>query len=116
LRKADRGLRWVRLEEERFADERKERERKLEEERVAGEQKLEELFLKWAANPEIREAMCRGFKTHAEKLALLRKVMFADVDEYARTHPRRPIPGERQPGDDDDDDETPKEDTGSGAG
>jgi len=111
LRKADRGLRWVRLEEERLADERKARERKLEEERVAAEQKLEELFLKWASNPEIKEAMCRGFKTHAEKLALFREVMFADVDEYARTHPQRPIPGARQPGDDDDDDEAPKGDT-----
>jgi len=105
LRKGDRGLRWVCLEEEKFAAERKERERKLEEERLAGEQKLEELFLKWASNPDIKEAMCRGFKTHAEKLALFREVMFADVDEYARTHPQRPIPGARQPGDDNDDNE-----------
>jgi len=116
LRKGDRGLRWVRLEEERLADQRKERERKIEDERAAGERKLEEMFLKWAENPEIKEAMCRGFKTQAEKLALFREVLFADVDEYARTHPQRPIPGARQPGDDDDDEDESKEGSGPVSG
>ena len=86
FRRSERGAEWLRLEQERRENEHKQRERKLEEE-----------FWKWAEDPGIREAICRGFKTHAEKLALLRQVMFADVDEYARKYPRRPLPGERVP-------------------
>jgi len=65
-----------------LADERKERD-----------QDLNELFLKWARNPEIREAICRGYISREDRLALLKQQMFGDLDELLKkAHPGHPQP------------------------
>jgi len=83
LRRGDHGAGWLHIEEERLADERKERE-----------QDLNELFLKWARNPEIREAICRGYISREDRLALLKQQMFGDLDELLKKgqpgHPQPP--------------------------
>ena len=56
---------------------RMERER-LEFDRQRDREKTEEELRAWAM--ENRESICQGFRTNAEKIAILRKVMFADVD------------------------------------
>jgi len=82
LRRGDHGEGWLRVEEKRLDAEIKERERRPEEE-----------FLKWVEIPEVRESICRGFKTHEEKLALMRKVMFGRIEELCRQK-HKPVPGE----------------------
>ncbi len=69
LRRGDHSAERLRLEREQFEFAR-ERERK----------KTEAELWEWAHQPENRERICQGFKTNAEKIALLRKVMFGDVD------------------------------------
>jgi hypothetical protein len=83
LRKGDRGAGWLRIEEKRLEVELEDREREPEEE-----------FWKWVEKPGVREAICRGYRTHEEKLALMRKAMFGKIDERIRTRKRPPVPGE----------------------
>jgi hypothetical protein len=83
LRKGDRGTGWLRLEEKRLEIELEDRQRKPEEE-----------FWKWVEKPEIREAICRGFKTHEERLAMVQKAMFGAIDERIRQGKRPRLPGE----------------------
>lgn len=54
-----------------------ERER-LEFDRQRNREKTGEELMAWAM--ENRKTICRGFQTNAEKIALLCKRMFADVD------------------------------------
>jgi hypothetical protein len=87
LRRGDRAVGWLQLERERRADEREERERRPEQQ-----------FWKWAEVPEVRDAICRGHLTHEEKLALMIKVMFGNIDERIRRGGHwRPIPGATMP-------------------
>jgi len=73
LRRGDHAAGWLHIEQERLADERKERD-----------QDLNELFLKWARNPEIRDAICRGYISREDRLALLKQQMFGDLDELLK--------------------------------
>ena len=82
LRRGDHGAEWLRIERERLADERQEREKR-----------LEELFWAWAEKPEIREAICSGFLSREDKLALLREHMFKDLKEYERQRAAHPPGG-----------------------
>ncbi|SPE61052.1 hypothetical protein SBV1_60011 [Verrucomicrobia bacterium] len=83
LRRGDHAAGWLHIEQEHLADERKERD-----------QDLNELFLKWARNPEIREAICRGYISREDRLALLKQQMFGDLDELLKKgqpgHPQPP--------------------------
>ncbi|SPE54609.1 hypothetical protein SBV1_190084 [Verrucomicrobia bacterium] len=82
LRRGDHAAGWLHIEQERLADERKERD-----------QDLNELFLKWARNPEIRDAICRGYISREDRLALLKQQMFGDLDELLKkAHPGHPQP------------------------
>lgn len=72
LRRGDHSAQRLRMERERLDFDR-------ERERVKSEAEFEA----WAA--ENRERICQGFKTNAEKIALLRRVMFGDVDEVEQT-------------------------------
>jgi hypothetical protein len=72
LRRGDHSAQRLRMERERLDFDR-ERER----------EKTEAEFEAWAV--ENRERICQGFKTNAEKIALLRKFMFEDVDELERS-------------------------------
>ncbi|MCE9609886.1 MAG: hypothetical protein K8R23_06715 [Chthoniobacter sp.] len=72
LRRGDHSAQRLRMERERLDFDR-ERER----------EKTEAEFEAWAM--ENRERICQGFKTNAEKIALLRKMMFGDVDELERS-------------------------------
>ncbi len=67
LRRGDHSAQRLRLEREQLAATQKRTER----ERV-------EEFWKWAANPDIREQICRGFLTRVEKIEMLGKLMFGD--------------------------------------
>ena len=68
LRRGDHDAEWLRLERERLENSRKQ-----------SEKKLEEQFWEWAMDPDRREQICRGFKTQAEKIEILRKIMFGDA-------------------------------------
>ena len=68
IRRGDHSAQRLRMERER-----------LEFDRARDREKTEEEFRAWAM--EHREEICRGFKTNAEKIALLRQEMFGDVDE-----------------------------------
>ena len=68
LRRGDHSAQRLRMERER-----------LEFDRQRDREKTEEELRAWAM--ENRESICQGFRTNAEKIAILRKVMFADVDE-----------------------------------
>ena len=72
LRRGDHSAERLRMERERLDFDR-ERDRERTEEEL------------WAWAMENRERICAGFKTNAEKIALLRKVMFADVDDLEAT-------------------------------
>jgi len=84
LRRGDQGAGWLRIEQERLSEEQKKKETKLEEQ-----------FWKWASVPEVRQEICRGFLTHAERLAMMRKVMFGRIEELCRQK-HEPVPGERR--------------------
>ena len=68
LRRGDHSAQRLRMERER-----------LDFDRQRDREKTEEEMRAWAM--ENREAICQGFRTNAEKIAILRKVMFADVDD-----------------------------------
>ena len=68
LRRGDHSAQRLRMERER-----------LDFDRQRDREKTEEELLAWAI--EHRETICQGFKTNAGKIALLRKMAFADIDE-----------------------------------
>ena len=72
LRRGDHSAERLRMERER-----------MEWERAQGRERTEEELTAWA--DENRERICAGFKSNAEKIALLRKVMFADIDALEAT-------------------------------
>lgn len=72
LRRGDHSAERLRMERERLDFDR-------ERDRARTEEEL------WAWAMENRERICADFKTNAEKIALLRKVMFADVDDLEAT-------------------------------
>lgn len=74
FRKGDHSAERLRIEREWLDREKQE----------TAKEKLQQ-FWKWANDPEIREKICRGFKTQAEKIALLRKILFGDLDELEGT-------------------------------
>jgi hypothetical protein len=74
LRRGDHSAERLRLEREQ-----------LEWERQRQRQQTEAELWEWAMQPDNRARICQGFRTRAEKIALLRKVMFADVDALEET-------------------------------
>ena len=51
---------------------------RLELARERNREKTEEEFMAWAEKN--RDTLCQGYRTNAEKIALLRKAAFADID------------------------------------
>ena len=70
LRRGDHSAQRLRMERERMDFER-ERER----------EKTAEEFEQWAM--EHRDTLCQGYRTNAEKIALMRQAAFGDIDELA---------------------------------
>ena len=70
LRKGDHSAERLQLERKR-----------LEFEKEQDTRDLKRMFWKWAHHPEVREEVCRGFMTWAEKHELLSRVIFAGFEE-----------------------------------
>ncbi len=73
LRKGDHSAQRLRLERER-----------LQWERERDQQRLDEQFWEWAAQPENRDRICRGYKTPGAQAQILRKLFFGDTEASER--------------------------------
>jgi len=67
LRRGDHRAERLRLERQR-----------LEFDQAQASKNLKEQFYEWAIDPDIREQICRGFKSRAEQIEMLGKFMFGD--------------------------------------
>ena len=84
LRRGDHSAERLRMERERL-----ELDREREHERTE-----EEL---WAWARENQERICQGFKTNAEKIALIRKMMFGDPPDWTQNGGAPPAPAGAPP-------------------
>jgi hypothetical protein len=67
MRRGDHSAERLRLERQR-----------LEFDQAQASKTLKEQFFEWASDPDIREQICRGFKSRAEQMEMLGKLMFGD--------------------------------------
>ncbi len=83
LRRGDHSAERLRMERER-----------LDLEREQSRENTEEELWAWAMQEENRERICRGFKTTAAKIALIRKIIFGDRPSCAQKEETSPAPAD----------------------